>query len=122
MVTPKLRDLLSRAPGNGSLAGDSVLHGSGEHPVCGDVVELDVRLADDRIAELRWRAQGCPATLAVASLAAEVLAGQVVADAASCLRSALVAAGDLEPHERHAEAMFGRALRAAIADGADRGF
>jgi NifU-like protein involved in Fe-S cluster formation len=113
MVGPKLRAVLLASVGAGALTGDDVRTGSAEHPVCGDRTEVDVRLVDGRIAELRWRASGCPATQAVAATAAQAVIGSRPCDAAVSLRAQLVALGDLASYERHAEAMFLRALAAA---------
>lgn len=110
MVGPDLRALVAAAPGSGSLTGEDVAHGCSEHPVCGDVVELDIRLDGETIHELKWRAQGCPATYAVAAVAAQALPGASLCEAAGVLRQRLVALGDLAAHERHAEAMLLRAL------------
>ncbi len=115
MVAPQLRALATAAVGAGQLTGAGVGCGRSEHPVCGDEVEVDVQLAGDRIAALRWRAHGCPATVAVAAVAATVLVDGAVADVAGLLRLGLFARGDLAAAERHAEALFLRALHAAVA-------
>ena len=116
MVGPQLRALVAGAPGSGSLVGDDVARGTGEHPVCGDVVELDLRFDGEEICELKWRAQGCPATYAVAAVAAQALPGTQLPEASTALRARLAALGDLAAHERHAEAMLLRALQAAADD------
>lgn len=119
MVAPQLRALATAAVGAGALTGESVGSGRGEHPVCGDEVEVDVRVGQGRIEDLRWRANGCPATFAVAAVAATVLVDTAIGDAPSRLREGLAARGDLGATERHAEAMFLRALQAAIARGGE---
>ncbi|MGE3173571.1 MAG: iron-sulfur cluster assembly scaffold protein [Planctomycetota bacterium] len=111
---------MAAAPGAGRLVGDEVGTGRGEHPVCGDEVEVDVRCRDGRIDALRWRAAGCPASHAVAAVAGAVLEGVPTAEAAAALHRALGERGGLGAHERHAEAMFGRALAAALAAAAGR--
>ena len=115
MVSQELRALIAAASGAGALTGDAIGRGRGEHPVCGDAVEVDVRLQQGRIAELRWRAQGCPACFAVAAVAATVLPGGAPGKAPDRLRAGLAARGDLAADEHHAEAMFLRALSAAVA-------
>jgi NifU-like protein involved in Fe-S cluster formation len=74
---------------------------------------LTVRLDGDRIAALAWSARACPASVAVAALAAKVLPGTAVPDAARTLAAGIAAHGGLARHERHAEAMLLRALAAA---------
>lgn len=117
MVRERLREVMLRALGNGQLDGDRVVVGSAEHPVCGDQVEVSLRLDAGCITALRWRARGCPASMAVAALAGETLAGVAIADAPAVLRTALADHGDLAAHERHAEGLLLRALAAAVAAG-----
>ena len=87
-----------------------------EHAICGDRLQLSVRKEDGTIRAVRWRAAGCPASMAVAALCAKVLVDVPVAAAATALRSAIAAHGGLAAHERHAEGMALRALAAALAD------
>lgn len=117
MVGARLRDVMMRAAGAGSLAGDGVAVGAAEHPVCGDRIELSVRLTGGVVAELRWRAHGCPAAMAVAALAGETLPGAPVDAVAARFAAALAAHGGLAAHERHAEALLLRAFAAAAAEG-----
>jgi NifU-like protein involved in Fe-S cluster formation len=114
MVGVRLREVLVAGELAGECSGPDVSNGAAEHPVCGDQVQLSLRRSGDVIVEARWRAAGCPASVAVAALAARVLAGVPVAEAAAVLRAAIVAHGGLAAHEGHAEAMALRALAAAI--------
>ena len=104
---------MAAADGAGELTTDHV--GEAEHPVCGDLVRVYLELDSDgcTIRDLAWRADGCPATLAVASVARGCLRGQPLENAASLLSGQLSKLGGLARHERHAEGMFLRALRAA---------
>jgi NifU-like protein involved in Fe-S cluster formation len=52
-----------------------------ENPVCGDILELSVRLADGRIAEARFRTRGCVTALACSSLLTELLRGKTPVEA-----------------------------------------
>lgn len=113
MVSPRLRQVMLAATGAGRLAGDGILRGGANHPVCGDEVDLELRCRGEHIDELAWQARGCPATMAVVALAGQVLPGKRRADAAAVLREALQAHGGLAAAERHAEALFLRALQAA---------
>jgi NifU-like protein involved in Fe-S cluster formation len=117
MVAGALRAVMQAAPGAGELAGGDARHGNAEHPVCGDRVEVSVRVAGPQLAALAWRASGCPASVAVAAAAHGALVGRPVADAEALLRRRLADLGDLAPHERHAEQMFLRAFRAAVGPG-----
>jgi NifU-like protein involved in Fe-S cluster formation len=123
MVSEQLRQVALRSEGVGEFVGASTGSGSAEHPSCGDRVELSVQFSAPpdhspvgpraRLAGVRWRASGCPATMAVAALAAKALVDVAVGDAADVLRRAIAAHGGLAAHERHAEAIVLRALAAA---------
>lgn len=118
MAGEALRRLANLAPGAGALEGPDVFCGSASHPVCGDQLEVTVRMQGGRIDAMRWRASACPATLAVAAAAVDVVAGADAASLQGVIRARLAALGDLAPHERHAEQLLLRALRSAMGAGA----
>lgn len=47
-----------------------------ENPVCGDVLELSVRVQEGQIAEARFRTRGCVTSIACSSLLTELLVGK----------------------------------------------
>jgi NifU-like protein involved in Fe-S cluster formation len=116
MVGARLLAVLQAGAFAGDCVGDNVVVGRAEHPVCGDEVQLSLRVVDGCVQEAAWRAQGCPATLAVAALAAQVLRAVPVGAVQPTLTQALAAHGGLAVAERHAEAMVQRALAAALAE------
>ena len=67
MVTEALKAVLERGFGVGELSGDQVVTGFAEHPICGDQVELSVQQDGGIVRAVRWRASGCPASMAVAA-------------------------------------------------------
>jgi nitrogen fixation protein NifU and related proteins len=52
-----------------------------ENPVCGDILELSVRMEGGRIADARFRTRGCVTALACSSLLTELLRGKTPAEA-----------------------------------------
>lgn len=114
MVAEGLREVLERGVGVGELVGDDAASGFAEHAICGDQVQMSVRTAGAQLLEVRWRASGCPASMAIAALAAEVLREVPVADLDVVLRQAIAARGGLKRHEHHAEKMVLQALREAL--------
>ena len=52
-----------------------------ENPVCGDILELSVRIEAGRIAEARFRTRGCVTALACSSLLTELLRGKTLDEA-----------------------------------------
>jgi nitrogen fixation NifU-like protein len=89
-----------------------------DNPICGDVLEVSLRLADGVITEARFRAKGCVPTIACASRLTEMVQGLTVADALGIGRDAIIDSLDgLPPASHHAAQLAIDALRAAIADG-----
>lgn len=113
MVRAALRAMLQCDEHVGECVGGDARTGAAEHAVCGDRVQLSVRCVDGQLHDVRWRAEGCPATLAVAALAARTWRSLPLPRAESALQAALAAHGGLDPHERHAAALVLRALAAA---------
>lgn len=114
-MSEALRTLLRQAPGAGELAGEDVVRGRAEHAVCGDEVEVDVRLAGGVVAELAWRARGCPACMAAAAAAHGALVGAPFAQARARLAERVAALGGLGPTGQHALDLVANALAAARA-------
>lgn len=57
------------------------IHSHGLNPVCGDEVELTLRLKDGRVAAVRYGGQGCVISRASTAMMAEALEGGTLADA-----------------------------------------
>lgn len=52
-----------------------------DNPLCGDVIRIDVRLdGDGRVADVRWRGEGCAISQASASLLTEEVKGMSLAE------------------------------------------
>lgn len=69
-----------------------------EHPVCGDIMKLAVKLVDGRIGAVRFRTRGCVASIAAGSCLTEMIAGKSLAEAAALRREQLVEALDGLPN------------------------
>jgi nitrogen fixation NifU-like protein len=52
------------------------------NPLCGDEMGVHIRVADDRIEELRFHGHGCAISQAAASIASEELIGMALEDVA----------------------------------------
>ena len=67
----------------------------GDNPMCGDRVEVRVRLADGRIAEAGFEARGCAISVASADLMAQTVEGRPTAEVHDLSRRfrAMVATG-----------------------------
>lgn len=74
-----------------------------EHPVCGDVMTLAIKVEDGRIAQIRYRSRGCVASIAAGSCLTEMIKGKSLSEAAAMQRAQLVdAMGGLTNASMHA--------------------
>lgn len=113
-LPPSLEEHFRRPRCAGRLAHASG-RGRSENPVCDDLLEVEVRLADGRIAEAGFLAHGCSSVIAVASLVMSGLQGMTVEEARTFdIAAAVDREGGLPPQRRHAVAMVARALDMAL--------
>jgi NifU-like protein involved in Fe-S cluster formation len=85
----------------------------------GDVVEVFVRLDNDRVIECTFQTDGCAATLACGSIATELVKGRVYSEAADAVSpdKIIEASGGLPDGNIHCAHNISRALKLAMADG-----
>ena len=73
------------------------------NPVCGDVLRLGVRVADGRIAEARFKAQGCVGAIASGSALTDLMVGKSLNEAGEITPQQISdALGGLPPATLHA--------------------
>jgi nitrogen fixation protein NifU and related proteins len=85
------------------------------NPVCGDELQLAVRVEDGRIAAAKFRARGCQAAVACASLVTEMIAGKTLAEIREITAEQIAAAlGGLPPATYHGSQLAEDALDALI--------
>lgn len=86
-----------------------------ENPACGDVLKLSLKLAGDRIEEIRFLAKGCVCSMACASALTELVSGKTLKQARELRRDELVrTVGGLPPASSHAAQLAMEALAAAL--------
>jgi len=86
-----------------------------EHPVCGDIMSLAVKLAGGRMEQVRYRTRGCVASIAAGSCLTEMIQGKSPAEAASLRREQLLEAlGGLPNASVHATHLAMDALAALL--------
>ena len=62
-----------------------------DNPLCGDVIQIDVRLDDEnRIADVKWHGQGCAISQASASLLTEEIKGKTLDEVKSYSKDQLL--------------------------------
>jgi nitrogen fixation protein NifU and related proteins len=74
-----------------------------EHPVCGDIMQLAVKLNGDQIEQVRFRTRGCVASIAAGSCLTEMMLGKSLAEVQAIRRDQLMEAlGGLPNASAHA--------------------
>jgi nitrogen fixation protein NifU and related proteins len=90
-----------------------------ENPVCGDILELTLRLEDGgkRVADIRFRAKGCVPAMACGSAITELAKGKNLDDARKISREELIQkVGGLPQASAHASHLAIDALSALLRD------
>jgi nitrogen fixation NifU-like protein len=91
-----------------------------ENPACGDMLRLTLKIEAGRIAEIRFKAKGCVASIACASALTELVRGWAVDEVRlqngeSAIRQKLIAAlGGLPQASTHAAQLALDALSTAL--------
>jgi len=80
MFTDRLLDHFRNPHNVGELAGATATV-EVTNPVCGDVLRLSARLENGRIAQAKFKTQGCTAAIASSSVLTDLLAGKSAAQA-----------------------------------------
>lgn len=99
----------------GELPSPPAIFASVENPVCGDTLVLYARVDDGRIAEVRYQARGCTASLATASAFTEVLLKKNRAEVKALnAADAETAIGGLPAESKHAAALCAQAVKVLL--------
>ncbi|HMD32705.1 MAG TPA: iron-sulfur cluster assembly scaffold protein [Candidatus Acidoferrales bacterium] len=86
------------------------------NPVCGDVLRLAARLVSGQVAEARFKAQGCVASIACASWMTEWMRGKTPEELQALIPQHVAdGLGGLAPASFHAAELACDALRALLA-------
>lgn len=102
MYTPELQDHYQRPRNQGELP-DATARVEVTNPVCGDTLELAVRLDGGRITAARFRTRGCPPAIACSSLLTEILLGKSMGEIREITAEQISEAlGGLPPATKHA--------------------
>jgi len=114
MYSPQLLDYFQnpRNPGDVENADASVQL---DNPVCGDVLRLSLRVKDDVIVEIRFKARGCVPAMACGSALTELAQGLTLSQARALTQKELVQkVGGLPDASDHAAMLAMDALASAL--------
>src|SRR5215469_6672188 len=114
MYSAQLLDYFQNPRNAGEIA-DADASAEIQNPACGDVLRLTLRIEAGRIAEIRFKAKGCVASMACGSALTELVQGKSIADARRLKREDLIGAvGGLPQASTHAAQLALDALNAAL--------
>jgi nitrogen fixation NifU-like protein len=87
------------------------------NPTCGDVMEMFIKVKDDRVEDVKFRTFGCGAAIATSSIATEMIKGKSLDEAVQLSNKAVAdALGGLPAQKMHCSNLAADAVRAAIDD------
>jgi len=87
------------------------------NPVCGDIMELYIKVKDDIITDARFKTFGCGAAIATSSMVTELVIGKTVEEALEISNKAVAEAlGGLPEIKMHCSVLAEEALKSAIDD------
>lgn len=87
------------------------------NPVCGDVMEMFIKVKDDRVEDVKFRTFGCGAAIATSSIATEMIKGKSLEEAVKLSNKAVAdALGGLPAQKMHCSNLAADAVRLAIED------
>lgn len=87
------------------------------NPMCGDVMEMFIKVQDDHIKDVKFRTFGCGAAIATSSIATEMIKGKSLDEAVGLSNKAVAdALGGLPAQKMHCSNLAADAVRGAIDD------
>ena len=95
---------------------DASARGEARNPVCGDLLHFYLRIEEGKIAASSFQAEGCPPTIAAASVLTGLIAGLTVEEARALSPSDVTRALEYLPRNKeHCSLLAIDALREALA-------
>jgi len=87
------------------------------NPVCGDIMELYIKVNDGIIVDAKFKTFGCGAAIATSSMVTEIVKGKRIEEALKISNKAVAEALDgLPPVKMHCSVLAEEALKSAIED------
>jgi nitrogen fixation protein NifU and related proteins len=85
------------------------------NPVCGDIMELYIKVKDGIITDAKFKTFGCGAAIATSSMVTDMVRGKSIPDALEISNKAVAEAlGGLPPVKMHCSVLAEQALKSAI--------
>jgi len=87
------------------------------NPVCGDIMELYIKVENNIIVDAKFKTFGCGAAIATSSMVTELVKGKSIEEALAISNKAVAEAlGGLPPIKMHCSVLAEEALKSAIDD------
>lgn len=87
------------------------------NPVCGDIMELYIKVKNNKIIDAKFKTFGCGAAIATSSMVTEMVKGKTIEEALKISNKTVAEALDgLPPIKMHCSVLAEEALKAAIKD------
>ena len=104
-------------PRNVGVIKDADGYGKVGNPVCGDLMEMYIKVKDDVITDIKFKTFGCGSAIATSSMATELARGMHLDEAMKLTRNDVATELDgLPPVKMHCSNLAADALHAAIKD------
>ncbi|UCB58503.1 MAG: Fe-S cluster assembly scaffold protein NifU [Thermoplasmatales archaeon] len=92
-------------------------YGKVGNPVCGDLMEMYIKVEDDIIKDIKFKTFGCGSAIATSSMVTELAIGKNIDEALKITRNDVANELDgLPPQKMHCSNLAADALHAAIED------
>ncbi|MBT4482590.1 MAG: Fe-S cluster assembly scaffold protein NifU [Candidatus Latescibacteria bacterium] len=116
MYTEKVMDHFENPRNVGAMENPDGVGKQG-NPVCGDVMEINIKVKNNIIEEAKFRTFGCCAAIATSSMVTEMVKGKTLEEAEEISKQAVAEALDgLPPAKMHCSNLAADALHDAIVD------
>ena len=92
-------------------------YGKVGNPVCGDLMEMFIKVKEEKIDKITFRTFGCTAAIATSSMTTEMAKGKTLDEAVKITRKDVAdTLGGLPPQKMHCSNLAADALHLAIED------
>lgn len=106
-----------RNPRNVGVIEDADGVGEVGNPVCGDIMRIYLKIADQIITDVKFETFGCGSAIASSSMATELIKGKPLSEALALTNRAVAQALDgLPAHKMHCSVLAEEAIKSAIQD------
>lgn len=87
------------------------------NPVCGDIMNMYIKVKDNVITDVKFKTFGCGAAIATSSMATDLIKGKTIEEALALTNDAVAEAlGGLPKVKMHCSVLAEQAVRSAVDD------